>query len=132
MNVPLRDADIGVSRYLKLIAKHHKLSSTAAKYVFDLARFNPDTLEEGTSSEESELSKEGKELNDSEDYEECDEQKGGSRKHEEAERHKGISGARIDSKRSEGKTRVANSAENGGERQRLKAQLALLNRRHRS
>ena len=114
------------NRYLTLIGKHpspqeRQQSSYLTLLVSTRKRSKNKALT---------ASKERKEVQDSEDCKELDESQRRVRNQEEPGRSEGVSGSRIDFKRSEGKTRAANSPEKRGGRQLLKAQLAIIESRY--
>ena len=117
-----------------LIAKHHKQSGQAAKYVFHCEFFNTETGEELELAEDRHFHKEHKESEDNEESKNNHEQGKTSRTLEEAERHSGRAGLEVDlegkrrNPRAVGASKIdANSS--SGRREELKRQCEFLSRK---
>jgi hypothetical protein len=89
--------------YISLIAKHHKLSGTAAKYEFHSERFNMETGEELDPEDNSHFHKDCKDSQDCKESKDDHEKETTSRTSEEPERRTGAGGFGFDLKRELGK-----------------------------
>jgi hypothetical protein len=98
------------NRLITLIAKAHKPSRQASKYVFHCDRFNMESGEELPPAKDPHFHKECKESEDCEDSKENHEQGKTSRTLEEAERPSGRAGLEVDFQRKEGNPRAVGAS----------------------
>jgi hypothetical protein len=101
------------SGLITLIAKHHKPSAQAAKYVFHCERFNMDTGEELPPAKDLHFHKDYEEYEDNEEPKDNHEQRKTSRTSEGAERPSGRTGLGIDFQGKAGKPRAVGPSKIG-------------------